>query len=95
MAAKLMVKGMLGNLKVQADHKQFVPGDVTIDVLSRADTTHAVIEGGDFALNTDWHGSYKHVLTAGEKNSNQLAKASEKQTNRPNFVAKTTPHRTI
>lgn len=74
MAAKLMVKGMLGNLKVQADHKQFVPGDVTIDVLSRADTTHAVIEGGDFALNTDWHGSYKHVLTAGEKIATNLQK---------------------
>ena len=74
MAAKLMVRGMLGNLQVQADNKQFSPGDVTIDMLSRADTTHAVIEGGDFALNTDWHGSYQHVLKAGRRIANDLQK---------------------
>lgn len=77
MADKLMVRGMLGNLQVKADGKRYTPGDVRIDVLSRADTTRAVIEGGDFALNTNWHGSYQQVLKAGQSIANNLNKQIE------------------
>ena len=42
MADQLKVRGMLGNLQVQTADERFTPGDVTIDVLSRTDTTHAV-----------------------------------------------------
>ncbi|WP_306303139.1 translocation/assembly module TamB domain-containing protein [Prevotella falsenii] len=77
MADQLKVRGMLGNLQVQTANERFTPGDVTIDILSRADTTHAVIEGGDFVLNTDWQGSYQHVLKAGQNIANNLNKQIE------------------
>ena len=77
MADQLKVRGMLGNLQVQTADEQFTPGDVTIDVLSRTDTTHAVIEGGDFVLSTDWSGSYKHVLKAGQNIATNLNKQIE------------------
>lgn len=77
MADQLKVRGMLGNLQVQTADERFTPGDVTIDVLSRTDTTHAVIEGGDFVLSTDWRGSYKHVLKAGQNIATNLNKQIE------------------
>ncbi|WP_028896341.1 translocation/assembly module TamB domain-containing protein [Prevotella sp. HUN102] len=70
----LMVKGMLGDLQVQTRDKAYVPGDVSLDVLSRRDTTHAVIRAGDFLLNTDLDGSYKQVLASFGNISRDLGK---------------------
>ncbi|GAB6982998.1 translocation/assembly module TamB domain-containing protein [Prevotella dentasini] len=66
-ADDLMVRGLVGGLTVATRQREYAPGDVSIDILSRRDTTHAVVDGGDFHLNTDLAGSYRAALSAGEK----------------------------
>lgn len=76
-ADNLKMRGILGNLQVQTANEHYAPGDVTLDVLSRKDTTRAVINSGDFVLNTEWQGSYQHVLKQGQRISTDLGKQIE------------------
>lgn len=62
----LMAKGLIGNVQVQTRDTIYSSGDVTLNVLSQRDSTHAVIKGGDFLLNTELNGSYKQVMNIGQ-----------------------------
>ena len=62
----LMAKGLIGNVQVQTRDTIYSSGDVTLNVLSQRDSTHAVIKGGDFLLNTKLNGSYKQVMNIGQ-----------------------------
>ncbi len=63
----MTLRGLLGDLKVTDRHRTYSPGDVTVDLLSRRDTVHAVVSGGDFHLNTDLDGSVSQMAAVGEK----------------------------
>ena len=58
------VDGMLSSLQVTDRQHTYNPGDIALRLLSRADTTHAMVKGGDFHLLAEAQGSYKRVLKA-------------------------------
>jgi len=56
-------KGWLTDIKVWDKKHTYYPDDLTLDVLTRRDTTHAVADCGDFHLNMDASGGYKRLLS--------------------------------
>ena len=64
---ELQVKGLLGDLQLRDEARFFAPGDLTLDVLSRRDTTHANISGGDFQLDADLSSSYNQLAAIGTR----------------------------
>ena len=64
---ELMVKGLVGDLQLRDRSQAFTPGDLSIDILSRRDTTHAYIAGGDFKLHADMGGSYNQLASVGTR----------------------------
>lgn len=74
MADNLMVRGVLADVEVNNRGELYQLRDVNVDVLSRRDTTHAVVESGDFVLNTAWVGSYKYVMAQGQHIATDLQK---------------------
>lgn len=64
---ELMVKGLVGDLQLRDQKQTFSPGDLSIDVLSRRDTTHAYVAGGDFMLHADFDDSYNQLANIGTR----------------------------
>ncbi len=69
------VKGRVCNLTVVERDRSFYADDVNLDVLTRRDTTHAVVSSGDFYLNADASGGYQQLMRQGTK----VAELVEKQ----------------
>ncbi|MCR4853130.1 MAG: translocation/assembly module TamB domain-containing protein [Prevotella sp.] len=61
------VKGSTHGLAISGSHDTYIPDDIFIDVLTRRDTTHAVVHTGDFNLDMDASGGYKQLMKVGEK----------------------------
>lgn len=53
------LQAMLGSIVIKTQQKEYRPVDIVADVLTRRDTTHAVLNCGDFHLRMDTHGGYK------------------------------------
>lgn len=66
------VQGFISDITVITDKKNYRLHDVVLDVLTSRDTTHAVINSGDFALNMDGSGGYEHLLKRGNGFVNEL-----------------------
>ena len=66
------VKGTLSDLALQGAHENYRPDDITLDVLMSRDTTHAVVQSGDFHLNMDGRGGYKRLLSQTEHFTDEL-----------------------
>lgn len=56
------VLGSLSDIRLADSTHVFHPNDIDIDILTRRDTTHAVVNCGDFSLTGDAQGGYKHLL---------------------------------
>lgn len=56
------VQASIGDIQLQTQGKTYHPVDINADVMMRRDTTHAIVNCGDFNLNVDAHGGYK-ILT--------------------------------
>lgn len=56
------LQAMLGNIVIKTQQKEYRPVDIIADLLTRRDTTHAVLDCGDFHLRMDTHGGYKRLL---------------------------------
>lgn len=67
------VQGSLGNLAIHDNHQVYKPGYITLDVLSRPDTTHAVINNDDFVLRLNGQGGYKKLLAQSQGFSDEIA----------------------
>lgn len=52
----------MGDITLRTANKVYRPVDVLLDVFTRRDTTHAIVDCGDFHLNMDAHGGYKNCL---------------------------------
>lgn len=52
----------MGDITLRTANKVYRPVDVLLDVFTRRDTTHAIVDCGDFHLNMDAHGGYKKLL---------------------------------
>ena len=61
------VKGSTNGLTLNRKNVVYIPDDIVIDVLTRRDTTHAVVQTGDFYLEMDADGGYKKLAKIGEK----------------------------
>ena len=61
------VRGLIGNLRVTEKDRTYAPGDVNIDLMSRRDTVHAVLNGGDFHLSTAFNSSVNQLAESGKR----------------------------
>ncbi len=57
-----LVRGLVSDITVNDGKKDYRPDDAVLDVLTRADTTHAVVDCGDFHLDMDGRGGYETLL---------------------------------
>jgi len=57
------IKGTLNDIVIYRDSTiTYRPGAVDLDILTRRDTTHAYASVGDFVVNMNTRGGYKHLL---------------------------------
>lgn len=56
------LQASVGDITLHTANKVYRPVDVLLDVFTRKDTTHAIVDCGDFHLNMDAHGGYKNCL---------------------------------
>ena len=56
------LQASVGDITLHTANKVYRPVDVLLDVFTRKDTTHAIVDCGDFHLNMDAHGGYKKLL---------------------------------
>lgn len=56
------LQGVVSDILVINDHQQYRLEDVTMDVLTSRDTTHAIVNCGDFHLNMDGSGGYERLI---------------------------------
>ena len=56
------LQASVGDITLRTANKVYRPVDVLLDVFTRRDTTHAIVDCGDFHLNMDAHGGYKNLL---------------------------------
>ena len=61
------VRGMIGGLRVTDQHHTYTPGDVNIDLMSRRDTVHTVVSGGDFHLSMAFNSSVNQLVESGQR----------------------------
>ena len=66
------VRGLMSDITVWTDSMAYRPEDVVMDVLTRRDTTHAVVDCGDFHLNMDARGGYRHLQSQLTRLSNDF-----------------------
>lgn len=57
------VRGFVGDVMVKDNSREYQAGDMTLDVFTRRDTTHAVVDGGDFHVNMDAQGGYGKIIS--------------------------------
>lgn len=61
---ELRLKGLLGNVVVDENNRCYTPGDVKIDIEGTKYSTRAVVDAGDFHLNTALEGSVNRLEKA-------------------------------
>jgi len=63
------VQGLLSDIVVWNNDKQkaYRAEDVVLDILTRRDTTHAIVDCGDFHLDMDAQGGYKRLLKTSDR----------------------------
>lgn len=66
------VQATLGDITLRTADKVYRPVDVLVDLYTRRDTTHAIVDCGDFHLNMDAHGGYKALLKCMDGMSREL-----------------------
>lgn len=61
------IAGQVGDVLIRHQGGLFHPEDMVFDVLTHRDTTHAVVDCGDFHLHAGAHGGYKSLLRVGSR----------------------------
>jgi len=59
------VQGTISDVTIDDGKLFYRPEDIVMDILTRRDTTHAIVDCGDFHLNMDAHGGYKRLIKHG------------------------------
>jgi hypothetical protein len=57
------ILGSVSDITLRDNKKVYRPGDVELDVISSRDTTHAVVQSGDFLLDMDGAGGYQKLIS--------------------------------
>ncbi len=66
------VQGMTSDLTIYKNKEVYRPDDIVMDILTRRDTTHAIIDCGDFHLDADASGGYRKLMATGESLMKEL-----------------------
>lgn len=67
------VQGLASDVTFQDSSTTYRPEDIVVDILTRRDTTHAIVDCGDFHLNMDASEGYKKLMNAGNNFWNVLS----------------------
>ena len=70
--------GFIGNLVIDDKNKIYHAGDITLDVATRRDFTHAVVNCGDFQLHLEGHGYYDRLLSESQHFMKRVTTSVEK-----------------
>ena len=69
------IEGRVGDIAILDSSKLYRPQDeILLDVFTKRDTTHAIINNGDFSLNLDANGGYKKLMNIGDRFMTELNK---------------------
>lgn len=66
------VIGSVSDIRMQDSAHVYTPNDIELDILTRRDTTHAIVCCGDFKLHADTHGGYKSLMGVADKLTKEL-----------------------
>jgi len=75
-----LVDGHMTDIKACNRGEYFYPEDIDLDILTDKDTTHAIVDCGDFHLNADAREGYKTLLNAGHALAAELQEQIKKKT---------------
>lgn len=67
-------QGSINNLIIKEGENIYQPDNMQVDLLSRTDTTHAIINGGDFSMNFDSQSGYEQILASLSKMSKEITR---------------------
>lgn len=68
------VQGLMSDVTIDDGKHFYRPEDVEMDVITSRDTTHAIVDCGDFHLNMDAKGGYERLLKHGTSLTAELQK---------------------
>lgn len=71
------IQGMFSDITLSEGNRHYRPQEVILDILTTRDTTHAIVDCGDFHLNMDGSGSYERLI----KHGNALMTELQRQMN--------------
>jgi len=83
--------GSIGDITIKSSKRMFRPKDISMDVLTRKDTTHAVIDCGDLSLRMDAGGGYRRLLSINDRMTAQIKKDHEEKRINPAALRKMLP----
>ena len=66
------VLGSVSDIRMKDSAHVFHPDDIELDILTRRDTTHAIVCCGDFNLHADTHGGYRALMNVSDKLTKEL-----------------------
>lgn len=73
------IYGDLGDMTVVDSAKTHRPEDISMDILTRRDTTHAIVDCGDFRLMLEAKGGYKRLMKSGGRLMAEMQKQFKKR----------------
>lgn len=71
------VQGIVSDLTFRDTLNVYRPDDMTLDLLTRSDTTHVVAHCGDFDINADMSGGYKAIMGFSDRIINEISRQVE------------------
>ena len=73
------VQGFVSDISVRNRGELFRPEDIELDVLTRRDTTRAIVDCGDFHLNMAARGGYEQLMKTGKLIAAEVKKQREER----------------
>lgn len=95
MKDNFMIVGGLSDIRIQDSTAVFHPNDINMDIMTRRDTTHAVVDCGDFHLNADAHGGYKTLMALGNRLSKEVTRQINERVIDESLIRKNYPEARI
>lgn len=74
------VQGFVSDITVYNRGERFRPEDIELDILTRRDTTRAIVDCGDFHLNMAARGGYEQLLRTGRLVADEVSKQTRERT---------------
>ena len=85
---RYLVDGRIDDMVISDGKGNYTTSNLSVNILSTADTTHASVLGGDFTLKADAKGSYKTLLTSAGRLAKVLQRQmKDKEINQPELKA--------